>query len=205
MFFENEKKLRIPAEGRLLVLEAPAYVELSDRMDITPNEPPYQFGILFAKSINHLNEHAHTMISACSNEALLWMAYPKKSSEMYIDLNRDFGWNVLQEKGYEGIASIALDADWSAMRFRPQNLVKRKASKSMGNSDVDKKEYVMTDSIRDVLKRENVYETYEKLTLGYQNQYLEWLLSAKRQETREKRLIEAVEKLRAGFRQPYGK
>jgi uncharacterized protein YdeI (YjbR/CyaY-like superfamily) len=46
---------------------------------------------------------------------------------------------------------------------------------------------------------------FENLPSGYQKQYLEWLLSAKRQETKDKRLVEAVDKLRAGFRQPYGK
>lgn len=205
MIFENEKKLRIPAEGKLLVLEAPSYVELSDRIDITPNEPSYLFSLLFAKSINHLNEHAHTMVSACSNEALLWIAYPKKSSSMYKDLNRDFGWRVIEEKGFKGIASIALNSEWSAVRFRPEELVKKASNKYTGISGVGKKEYVLTDLIRDVFKKENVFETFENLTTGYQNQYLEWLLSAKREETRERRLVEAVEKLRAGFRQPYGK
>lgn len=205
MIFENEKKLRVPAEGKLLVLEAPSHIELSNRMDIKPNEPSYKFGLLFAKSINHLNEHAHTMISACSNDSLIWVAYPKKSSEMYKDLNRDAGWGVIQDKGFQGIASIALDADWSAIRFRPQGTEKKKAATDRGTSKVDKKEYVITDEIREFFKSEKVYETYEKLTSGYQNQYLEWLLSAKREETKEKRLIEAVEKLRAGFRQPYGK
>jgi len=205
MIFVNEKKLRIPSEGKLLILEAPANIELSSRMDTFPSEPSYQFGLLFAKSINHLNEHAHTMISACSTEALIWVAYPKKSSKMYEDLNRDFGWTLIQEKGYEGIASVALNEDWSAIRFRPQGLIKKSIAKSMDNSGLEKKDYVITDSIRNVFKNENVYETFENLTTGYQYQYLEWLLSAKRQETREKRLIEAVEKLRAGFRQPYGK
>lgn len=46
---------------------------------------------------------------------------------------------------------------------------------------------------------------FENLPSGYQKQYLEWLLSAKRQETKDKRLVEAVDKLRGGFPQLYGK
>lgn len=205
MIFDNEKKLRIPAEGKLLVLEAPARLELSNRIDITPSVTSYSFALLFAKSINHLNEHAHTIISACSNEALLWIAYPKKSSSMYKDLNRDYGWHVVQEKGLQGIASISLNSDWSAIRFRPEKLVKKSASRRTEISGIRAIEYEITDTIRDFLIKEDVYETFRNLTLGYQNQYLEWLLSAKKEETRARRLVEAVEKLRAGFRQPYGK
>jgi len=204
MIFENEKKLRIPEEGKLLVLEAPAYLELSNRIDITPREPSYPFSILFSKSINHLNEHAHTIISACSNEALLWIAYPKKSSSMYKDLNRDFGWHVVQEKGLQGIASISLNSDWSAVRFRPEKLIKKSGSRFEAPK-LRTTEYGITDTIKDFLIKEDVYETFQHLTLGYQKQYLEWLLSAKREETRERRLVEAAKKLRAGFRQPYGK
>ena len=43
--------------------------------------------------------------------------------------------------------------------------------------------------------------TFENLPFGYQKQYLEWLLSAKR---KTKDLL-AVDKLRARFRQSYGK
>lgn len=205
MIFENEKKLRIPAEGKLLVLEAPDYLELSNRIDIMPSESSYSFALLFAKSINHLNEHAHTIISACSNEALLWIAYPKKSSSMYKDLNRDYGWHIVEEKGLQGIASISLNSDWSAVRFRPEKLVKKSGNRHTETSGLKAREYEITDTIRDFLIKEDVYETFSDLTLGYQNQYLEWLLSAKREETRERRLVQAVEKLRAGFRQPYGK
>ena len=205
MIFVNEKKLRIPSEGKLLILEAPANIELSDRIDTFPSEPSYQFGLLFAKSINHLNEHAHTMISACSNEALLWIAYPKKSSSMYKDLNRDHGWDIVHEKGLQGIASISLSSDWSAVRFRPEKLVKKSAGRHTEASGLRTREYEITETVRDFFIKEEVYETYKNLTLGYQNQYLEWLLSAKKEETRERRLVEAVEKLRAGFRQPYGK
>ncbi|MFC6041413.1 YdeI/OmpD-associated family protein [Paenisporosarcina macmurdoensis] len=63
----------------------------------------------------------------------------------------------------------------------------------------------MTEEIRGTFERQSVLEAFEKLPFGYQKQYLEWLLSAKRQETKDKRLVEAVDKLRAGFRQLYGK
>ncbi|HSO56940.1 MAG TPA: YdeI/OmpD-associated family protein [Paenisporosarcina sp.] len=80
--------------------------------------------------------------------------------------------------------------------------MKRKAS---SNSTAVTANYVITEEIRETFGREDVLITFENLPFGYQKQYLEWLLSAERQETKDKRLVEAVDKLRAGFRQPYGK
>ena len=104
-------------------------------------------------------------------------------------------------EGFAGIASISLDANWSAKRFRPQISVKRKTS---SNSTVVTSNYVIKKEIREAFERVDVFLTFENLPFGYQKQYLEWLLSANRQETKDKRLVEAVDKLRARFRQPYG-
>lgn len=147
-------------------------------------------------------EHEASFLNALKRDAMIWVAYPKKSSKLFKDLNRDKGWETIHSKGLVGIASIALDADWSAIRFRPQSDVKRKTSV---NSQVTPDNYVITEEIRETFERESVLLMFENLPTGYQKQYLEWLLSAKRQETKDKRLVEAVDKLRAGFRQPYGK
>ena len=80
--------------------------------------------------------------------------------------------------------------------------MKRKTS---SNSTAVTANNVITEEIRETFGREDVLITFENLPFGYQKQYLEWLLSAERQETKDKRLVEAVDKLRAGFRQPYGK
>ncbi len=40
---------------------------------------------------------------------------------------RDEGWNVVAEAGYDAVANVAIDAAWSAVHFRPAELVKRKS------------------------------------------------------------------------------
>ncbi|MDX1807594.1 MAG: YdeI/OmpD-associated family protein [Paenisporosarcina sp.] len=202
MILENKQKLKIPSEQRLLVMESPLPDYVTAEMDTQPKDGLYSFGLLFATSINHLHTHEATFFKALNEDAMIWIAYPKKSSKLFKNLNRDFGWEVVQANGFAGIASIALDVDWSAMRFRPQSDVKRKTSNSKQVVPVN---YEMTEEIRGTFERQSVLEAFENLPFGYQKQYLEWLLSAKRQETKDKRLVEAVDKLRAGFRQPYGK
>jgi len=58
-------------------------------------------------------------------DALVWFAYPKKSSKMYTcDFDRDTGWNALGAAGFEGVRQVAIDADWSALRFRRIEYIK---------------------------------------------------------------------------------
>jgi hypothetical protein len=54
-----------------------------------------------------------------TGDALVWCAYPKQSSRRYrCEFHRDTGWGALQGLGWEGVRQIALDEDWSALRFR---------------------------------------------------------------------------------------
>jgi len=59
---------------------------------------------------------------------LIWVAYPKKSSKKYkSDLSRDDFWDALKDLGLEPVRQIALDEDWSALRFKLGSDVKRKS------------------------------------------------------------------------------
>ena len=52
-------------------------------------------------------------------DAMLWFAYPKKSSKKYSsDISRDDGWQPLGVYGWEGVRQVAIDEDWRALRFR---------------------------------------------------------------------------------------
>lgn len=59
-------------------------------------------------------------------DGLLWFAYPKGSSKKFqCDFNRDTGWSVLGEKGFEPVRMVAIDDDWSALRFRRVEFIKK--------------------------------------------------------------------------------
>lgn len=55
----------------------------------------------------------------------LWFAYPKKSSTIRSDISRDEGWQSLADAGLIPVTQIALDQDWSALRFRFRDEVKK--------------------------------------------------------------------------------
>lgn len=50
-------------------------------------------------------------------DTLLWLSYPKKTSELESELSRDEGWDAADDAGLETVAAIAVDDDWSALRF----------------------------------------------------------------------------------------
>ena len=69
---------------------------------------------------------AHTLLGPAAEAVcaggLLWAAYPKKSSKRYTsDVSRDNAeaWKPLAQRGFEPVRQVALDDDWSALRFRP--------------------------------------------------------------------------------------
>src|SRR5207249_10465234 len=47
---------------------------------------------------------------------VFWVAYPKANKA---DINRDTLWPILVEYGMRPIGQVAVDAVWSALRFRP--------------------------------------------------------------------------------------
>ena len=83
------------------------------------------FAIAFVRTHAEVNVFAEQLIRAAEGDALLWMAYPKASSKKYrCEFNRDTGWQVLGDAGYEPVRQVAIDQDWSALRFRRPEFIK---------------------------------------------------------------------------------
>ena len=50
---------------------------------------------------------------------LFWISYPKGSSKVPTDLNRDVFWEALEHLGVRPVTQVSVDEVWSALRFRP--------------------------------------------------------------------------------------
>ncbi|AOM83955.1 DUF3052 family protein [Salisediminibacterium beveridgei] len=54
-------------------------------------------------------------------DGMLWVAYPKKSSKRYkATVDRDHGWEAMDELSLRPVRQVALDDDWSCLRWRPK-------------------------------------------------------------------------------------
>jgi hypothetical protein len=81
--------------------------------------------VAFAKTQAELDRVSHQVAAAAEGDAVVWMAYPKGTSRKYrCDFNRDSGWSVLGAAGYEPVRQVAIDEDWSALRFRKAEYIR---------------------------------------------------------------------------------
>ncbi|MFN3528500.1 MAG: hypothetical protein ACK417_01085 [Bacteroidia bacterium] len=76
-----------------------------------------------------------------ASDGILWLCYPKGSSKRYrCEFNRDTGWTVLGQLGFEPVRQVAIDEDWSALRFRRVEHIKTLTrSKNMALTEEGKK------------------------------------------------------------------
>lgn len=72
-------------------------------------------------------------------DAVLWMCYPKGTSKKYTcNFNRDTGWKIMGNYDLEGVRQIAIDGDWTALRFRKVDYIKTLKRKFNALSDKGK-------------------------------------------------------------------
>lgn len=127
------KKLQYKLQEQVLVVNAPTEFKevLADwrktaRVHTEPhNGTTYSFVLVFVKSEDDVRAAAQKFIPLLEPDAVSWMAYPKKTSKKYkSNITRDAGWAALGEQGYEGVAMVSIDDDWSAFRFRKVDFIK---------------------------------------------------------------------------------
>jgi hypothetical protein len=66
------------------------------------------------------------LVKRAKGDAMLWLAYPKGTFKKFkCDFNRDNGWDVLNSFGFDTVRAVAIDEDWSALRFRRKEFIKK--------------------------------------------------------------------------------
>ncbi len=123
-------KLNLATARVIHVLDAPESFEpelqaLTDVRIERSVSGPVKFAMAFVKTLAEVERAAGSLTAAAEPDATIWMVYPKGTSKKYkCDFNRDTGWESLGSAGYEPVRMVAIDADWSALRFRHVDFVK---------------------------------------------------------------------------------
>jgi hypothetical protein len=125
-------KLNLKDQTGLLVLNAPTSFEpeLAQlkgaiiRRELEQVEE-IVFSLAFVTKQQEVDSIAQAIAPKTKGDALVWFAYPKGTSKKYkCEFNRDTGWAVLGQLGFEGVRQVAIDEDWSALRFRRVEFIK---------------------------------------------------------------------------------
>jgi hypothetical protein len=129
------EKLNLKDQPAMLVLNAPASFEpelarlkgikIHRALDSISEIP---FSLTFVTRQSEVDALAPQIAKRAKGDAILWFAYPKGTSKKYkCDFNRDNGWDAMGKQGFETVRAVAIDEDWSALRFRRHEFVKARA------------------------------------------------------------------------------
>jgi hypothetical protein len=143
------KKLNYKNEKEVHVLHAPesfneALTEIADRAMVKRKllkKDKATFAIGFATTQAMVNNLVTQVAPQLEGDAVFWVCYPKASSKNYTcDFNRDTGWAIMGQYNLEGVRQVAIDEDWSALRFRKIDYIKNfTRNKGMALSEAGKK------------------------------------------------------------------
>jgi hypothetical protein len=88
----------------------------------------FKFSLAFVNTRKELDRISKLLAASAEGDALLWFAYPKGTSKRYTcEFNRDTGWDVIRNAGFDTVRAVAIDEDWSALRFRRNEFIKVKS------------------------------------------------------------------------------
>ncbi len=141
------KKLNLKEiHSEIVILNAPESLqpELADLgkevsiVETLDKTKPFQFLMAFVTQQQQVDEISVAITNGADEDAVVWFCYPKGTSKKYkCDFNRDTGWTVLGNLDFEPVRMVAIDADWSALRFRKVQHIK-KMTRSSALSDAGK-------------------------------------------------------------------
>jgi hypothetical protein len=127
------KKLNYKQQAEIVILHAPSSFQktinemepFTKVLTTIPPGKPIDFALVFATTQQQVNGAAIQLTPLLSPDAVLWFAYPKGTSKKYTcEFSRDTAWQVLGDLGFEGVRQIAIDEDWTALRFRQAKFIK---------------------------------------------------------------------------------
>lgn len=115
--------------GPIVVLGAPkefgpilddwkAEVEVLQKLPAAGNEKKAVFILVFTASEAEVMSKIPSLAAGIGPSTVFWVAFPKKTSPKYSsDINRDVLWKLMEPLGFSPNRNVAIDEDWSALRF----------------------------------------------------------------------------------------
>ncbi|MEH6940822.1 YdeI/OmpD-associated family protein [Bacillus sp. JJ722] len=144
-----------------------------------------------------------------NDQGYVFIAYPKKNNRQYkeyIERDRLFEVIPVDEEGYvkgshiKFSRMVSFNDVFTAVGLKSAPKKAKKGMSAKKSQCVD--DYIVhVEDIKSYLcKNEELLDTYNALTFGYQKDWARYVYSAKRQETQEKRLLEMETILGEGYK-----
>jgi hypothetical protein len=210
------EKLKIKAGYTLLTVNAPGDFKnqlgkLPAEVTVTTNSKAYQQIHWFVLNKAQLEKELSRVMKLLREDVIVWVYYPKGSSKIQTDLTRDKGWDCLLNESDKvtWISLISFNETWSVFGFRPKTAADKKKEAQQKERVIFKwinaetKEIKLPEDLAAVF-RKNKKEAafFETLSFTNKKEYLEWVVTAKRPETRAERISGTIERLTKLWKNP---
>ena len=127
------KKLNLKDQSKIVVLKSPKSFEKElgklgnvQVLRDLDQAPEFGFVLAFVTSAEEIEHWANPINEKAPGDAVIWFAYPKTTSKKFqVQINRDRGWDALEESGLKPVRQVSIDQDWSALRFRRKTYIGR--------------------------------------------------------------------------------
>lgn len=209
------QKLRIKEGYTLFTINAPVHfkAELGDLpagVRLSDKAKTYDQIHWFVKDKAQMEEEVEGVILLLKEGVVCWIYYPKGSSGMQTDLTRDKGWEaLLKHNELQWISLISFNETWSVfgMRLKTEADKKKEAVPKerpiFNYVDAATKTVHLPDDFAGFLdKNKGEKAFFNALSFTNKKEYVEWIVTAKREETRRTRVKESVERLNKGWKNP---
>ena len=208
------QKLKIVEGASVLTINAP--VNFKRRIEplpagakISTSSKTFDQVHWFVKDQAQLKKELKKVLPLMKNDIVCWIYYPKGTSKIQTDLTRDKGWDELLKQDLQWINLISFDDTWSAfgMRLKTKN-DKKKESKPRERqifdyADSKTKTIRLPDDLSAAFKKNKKPEKYfNSLAFSHKREYIEWIVSAKKDETRKERIKGTLQRLEKKWKNP---
>jgi hypothetical protein len=163
----------------------------------------------FVMNRKQMEDELNKVLDLLENETVCWIFYPKGSSGIQTDLTRDKGWETLLKQDLQWINLISFDETWSAFGMRRKTLADRKKEAKPRERpifdyvDPKTKTVVLPDDLAEALKKtKKENEFFQALSFTNKIEYIEWIVTARRDETRKMRVKQTLDRLGKGWKNP---
>ncbi len=121
-----QKMLVKPGFGLLIINPPKGYLDtIGDLPDgaylVESKTAPADMIQVFIKSQAEVDLNLENWLQRIKSTGIIWLTYPKLSSGVKTDLNRDILWKLVKSHGFDAVSMIAIDETWSAMRLKNLN------------------------------------------------------------------------------------
>jgi len=210
-------KLKIKAGYTLLTLNEPSGFQkglngLPKGVKVIESGKDYNQVHWFVLNRAQLEKEMSKVMKLVKPEVTVWVYYPKGTSKVQTDLTRDKGWDCLLAEGDKltWISLISFDDTWSVFGFRAKTEAdKKKETKPKEEREIFKwvnpqtKEITLPDDLAAALKKnKKASEFFNTLSFTNKKEFIEWVVTAKRDETRKERVEGTIERLIKSWKNP---